>query len=157
MHILIAERDINGRRMLSRILTMEGYQVCVAGSGSHAISLLREAKPSMVLMNVFQCMQISGATPTGKMTVRHYGEPDPVLLVTCSARDEKLEDFMSVAGPCGDSPFDFLPPKVKSSMMDRIQQMCGALRQCSRLPAADGGFNWQNFITLMERNPSLDI
>ncbi len=157
MHILIAERDINGRQMLSRILKMKGYQVSTAVSGSHAMSLLRDEKPSMVLMNVFQCMQISGATQAGKITVRHCGEPDPVPLLTCAEDGEKLEEFMSARGPCEGSPFDLLPPRAKSSMTDRILQMCCALRQSSRLSNSEGGFNWQNFITLMERSPSLDI
>ncbi len=54
MHILIAEINLNGRRMLDRILKMEGYEVSVAESGNHARNLLQEARPDIVLMNVFQ-------------------------------------------------------------------------------------------------------
>lgn len=156
MNILIAERDVHGRRMLSRILAMEGYEVSVAGSGSHAMSLLREVKPSIILMNVFQCMHGSMTAPPGKVTVRRYGKPAPVLLVTCTEAEEKLEEFMAAPGVCG-APFDSLPPKMKSNVMNKIQEMCCALRQCSRLPSADGSFNGQSFVTLMERSPSLEM
>lgn len=155
MYILIAERDINGRRMLNRILTMEGYQVAVATSGDDALRLLNDVKPSIVLMNVFQCMGLSGGSPGGKMTVRHCGGSVPALLATCSEKDVALENFMTAPDLSGESAFDFLPPKVKSAMMERIQQMCAALRQCGRLPAADGGCNRQDFVTLMERSSSL--
>lgn len=157
MHILIAEKNIDGRRMLSRILKMEGYEVSVAESGSQAVNLLEEVRPSIVLMNVFQCMYSSDAKPAGKISVSHYFDAlTPVLLVACSRGGEKLAEFMSPNNQYCDVSFDLLPAKVKSDIMDRIQQMCGALKQSSRIPHPEGGFNWQRFAALMGWSPALE-
>jgi len=156
MHILIAEKNLNGRRMLNQILKMEGYEVSIAESGSHALSLLQEDRPDIVLMNVFQCMDSSGEASAGKVRVRHYEEgSSQALLVTCSKDDVKLAEFMSPDNPYCTAAFDLLPPKVKSGIMDRIQQMCSALQQSSRFSPPEGGFNWQRFSMLMERGPKL--
>jgi len=154
MHILIAEKNLNGRRMLNRILKMEGYQVSLAESGSHALNLLTEASPDIVLMNVFQCM----STPAGNIRVSPYFDAStPVLLVTCSSGGENLAEFMSANDLYCDAAFDLLPVKVKSGIMDRIQQMCGALKQSSRASSPEEGFNWQRFSTLMDRGATLEI
>jgi len=151
MNILIAEQNLNGRRMLSRILKMEGYQVSLAESGSHALNLLHEASPDIVLMNVFQCMHSSGAAPAGGISVsRYFDASTPVLLVTCSRGGENLAEFMSPNDRYCDTAFDLLPIKVKSGIMDRIQQMCGALKQSSRASSPEEGFNWQRFSLLMD-------
>jgi response regulator RpfG family c-di-GMP phosphodiesterase len=158
MHILIAEKDSTGRRMLSRILKMEGYEVSVAESGDHAMNLLSEARPDIVLMNVFQCMYSSGAAPTGKISVRHYDEESkPVLLGACNRGGENLAEFMSPNNQYCDAAFDLMPAKVKGDIMDKIQQMCGALRQSRCLPLPEGGFNWQRFNKLMDRSPTLEM
>lgn len=157
VHILIAEKDANGRRMLNRILKMEGYQVSVAESGSHAVDLLKAARPHIVLVNVFHCMYSSDMAPAGKINVSHYdGGPKPVLLVTCGAGGGDLSEFMSEKNQHCDAAFDLLPAKVKSAIMDRIQQLCSALRQCSRAQPPEEGFNWQHFTRLMDWAPALE-
>lgn len=150
MRILIAEKDSNGRRMLNRILKMEGYRVSVAESGSHAVELLNEVQPNIVLMNVFQCIHLSGAAPTGKITVRHYGDSKSMLLVTCGAGCEDLNKFMATKNQHCDAAFDLLPTKVKSGIMDRIQQLCNVLTLCSRMSPPEAEFNWQRFNRLMD-------
>ena len=157
MHILIAEKNPNGRRMLNQILKMENYEVSVAESGSHAVDLLKEAGPDVVLLNVFPCMYTPDEAPLGKINVRRLGEQDgastPALLVTCSGGSDDLAGFMSADNQYCDAAFDLLPAKVKSTMMDRIQQMCSALKQSSRMSASGGDFDWQRFSTLMDWNP----
>lgn len=156
MHILIAEKDSNGRRMLNQMLKMEGYQVSVAESGSHALDLLKEGCPDIVLMNVFQCLQSSGALPTGKITALNGDESKPVLLVTCGAGCEDVSEFMATKNQYCDALFDLLPTRVKSGIMDRIQQLCSALRQCSRMSSLEAGFNWKRFNRLMNWGPTLE-
>lgn len=149
MHIIIAEKDSNGRNLLNKVLKMDGYEVFIAESGSHALDLLKETPANIVLMNVFQCLYSPDVAQERKLTVRQFEASRPVLLVTCAGSDEALEDFTSQE--CGDAAFDFLPPKVKSGIMDRIQQMCSALKQSSRLSnRVDEDFNWQRFTLLMD-------
>jgi hypothetical protein len=156
MRILIAEKDSNGRRILNQMLKMEGYQVSVAESGSHAMNLLKEVGPDIVLMNVFQCIHSSDAAPSGKITVLNDDGSKPLLLVSCGAGCEDLSEFMATKNQHCDAAFDFLPTKVKSGIMDRIQQLCGALRQCSRASPPEVGFNWKRFNRLMGLSPALE-
>jgi CheY-like chemotaxis protein len=158
MHILIAEKNLNGRRILNRILKMEGYEVAIAESGSQALDLLKKIRPDMVLMNVFQCMYSSNdAAQAGKISVKRCDEePMPVLLVTCSRGGDNLAEFMSSNDPYCDAAFDLLPAKVKSDIMNKIQQLCAALRLCSRFSSPEAGFNWQRFSSLMDWSPELE-
>jgi CheY-like chemotaxis protein len=157
MHVLIAEKNLNGRGMLNRILKMEGYEVSVAESGNHAMDLMNlqgAARPGIVLLNVFQCIHPSGMAPAGKISIDHYGEAStPVLTVICSRSGETLADFMSPHNQYCDDTYDLLSSKVKSGMIDRVQQMCGALGYVSRYPSPEGGFNWQRFNMLMDMEP----
>lgn len=145
MHIIIAEKDTNGRNMLIRILKMEGYEISIAESGCHVIDLLKDARSNIVLMNVFQCMYSPDA-PGRELTVRQFDASKPTLLVTCDGGDVELDDFM--LPECCDTTFDLLPTKVKSGIMDRVQQMCGALKQSKRYP--DDEFNQMRFSLLMK-------
>ena len=158
MHILIAEKNINGRRMLSRILKMEGYEVSIAESGSQALNLLKEVNPNIVLMNMFQCMHSPDGASAGKIRISHYPDaPTPVMLVTCSRGGESLADFMSHNNQYCDAAFDLLPAKVKSGIMNKIQQLCAALRLCNRISSPETGFNWQRFSRLMDWSPALEM
>ena len=158
MHILIAEKNLNGRRMLNRILKMEGYRVSIAESGSHAMNLLKETSPDIVLMNVFQCMHSSDAAPAGKISVSHHVDVSkPMLLVTCSRGGENLAEFMSPNDQYCDVAFDLLPVKVKNGVIDRIQDMCCALKKSSHFSPSEKSFNWQQFSMLMGWGPTLEM
>jgi len=158
MHILIAEKNLHGRRVLSRILKMEGYKVSIAESGSHAQNLLVDNRPDIVLMNLFQCLHTSDKAPAGDIKVRHYeGDSTPMLLVTCGKGGENLSEFMSPNNQYCDAAFDLLPAEVKSGIMDKIQQMCSALKQSKRLLSPEGGFNWQRFYRLMGWSHTLEM
>ena len=157
MHILIAEKDSNGRRILNRMLEMEGYQVSVAESGSHAMNLLKEFGPDIVLMNVFQCIHSSGASTAGEISASLYSDGSrPALLVTCSRGGKNLSKFMSPNSQYCEVAFDLLPSKVKSGIMDTIQQMCDALKQSIRMSLPDEGFNWRRFSLLMGWGAALE-
>lgn len=157
MHILIAEKSLIGRRILSRLLKLEGHEVSIAESGSHALHLLKETRPEIVLLNVFQCMYSSDETQPGKISVSVSDSGDeamPVVLVTSSRGGSNLAEFMSPNNQYCEAAFDLLPTKVKSGIMDRIQQMCSALKQSSRFSLPEERFNWQRFSVLMGWTPT---
>lgn len=144
MHIVIAEKDVNGRGMLERVLKMAGHDVSIARSGAHIVDALKASQTNIVLLNVFQCM----SSLEGKeraLTIHPIDAPGPALLVSCGGQ-MALDDFMALEY-C-DSAFDNLPAELKSEIIDRIQQMCSALRQSCRHP--DDEFNWRRFSLLME-------
>jgi len=149
MHIIITEKDVNGRNMLNRILKMEGHEVSIAESSGHVIDLLKGAGTNVVLMDIFQCMYSSGVELERKLTVRQIDTPKLVLMVTCGGSAEEAGELMSLEKACGDIAFDLLPTKMKSGIMDSIQQICRALRLSSRKSFSGEDFNWRRFTLLM--------
>lgn len=150
MHILIADKNLNGRHILSRALEMAGYKVSVAESGKHAISLLKAVDFDIVLMNVFQCMPSSDTTLAWKIAIKYYDESKPVMVVSCGPRCDDLNEFMTPKNQHCDAAFDLLPAKIKSKMLDKIQQLYCALRQCNSMPPPETDFSWEYFNRLMD-------
>lgn len=145
MHIVIAEKDVNGRGMLERVLKMAGHDISIAKSGGHVADALKTAQTNIVLLNVFQCLSSSEGEERN-LTIHRIDSPHTALLVSCGGGLADLDEFMALE--CCDSAFDDLPTKVKSDIMDRIQQMCSALEQSCRHPNDE--FNWRRFSLLME-------
>ncbi len=145
MHLVIAEKDVTGRGMLERVLKMAGHDISLAKSGSHVIDALKVAQTNIVLLNVFQCLSSSEGGGRN-LTIHQIAAPQTALLVSCGGGLAELDGFMAL--DCCDSAFDDLPAKVKSDIMDRIQQMCGALKHSCRHPNDE--FNWRRFSLLME-------
>jgi len=156
MQILVAEKNLNGRRILNRILKMEGHAVSVAESGDQALDMLKETQPDIVLLNVFQCMYASDVAQADKISVRHQGEgAAALLLVTCSRGGGNLAEFMTPDNRYCDEAFELLSAQLKNAVMYKIQQLCAALRLCSHTFSPETGFNWQLFSNLMNWNPTL--
>ena len=147
MHIILAEKYLDGRKVLNRILENEGYEVSIAKSGSHAITLLKEGRTNIVLMNVFHCMYSSEVEP--KLTIRKIDASSPALLVTCSSSDESLNGLLSSANLCSGTAFELPPATEKNTNVNRILQMCNALSQCRQLSPPDPDFDWRRFSRLM--------
>ena len=51
--VLVAEDDVKMRAVLSRFLSLQGYEVIEAADGREAISLARERAPDIVLLDIF--------------------------------------------------------------------------------------------------------
>jgi len=83
MHIIIAEKDTDGQKILRRILKTDGYEVSIAETGNHVVGLLKEPHINIVLMNVFQYMYSSDAVPEQKLNIRKIKAANQALLVTC--------------------------------------------------------------------------
>jgi CheY-like chemotaxis protein len=147
MHIIIAEKNVDGRNMLHRLLKTEGYKVSIAESGSHALTLLKKGHTNIVLMNVFDRMCSSDAEP--KLAIRQFGADNPALLVTDGVEVPQLDEFESFGNLCCATVLELQQAKRKNSEASWVLQMCSALRQ-SRLPSRPlGDFNWKRFNLLM--------
>src|SRR5512146_2532856 len=94
MRILVAEKDQNGRRLLDQMLRMDGHEVYVAEEGEHAMSLLQEVKPDVVLMNMFRSLH-SERQPVGQISVHCQEEITPVVFMTSSGTCDVLGNFMA--------------------------------------------------------------
>jgi DNA-binding NarL/FixJ family response regulator len=149
VHIIILDKSIEGRKMLNRILTADGYEVSHAESGSRAIDLLKETRTNIVLMNVSQCLCSSNGDPERSLTIRQLEASNSTLLVTCGVNDEELYEFISPENLCHSPALELPPTKIKSSSINRILQLCSALRQSRYLSHPDEDFNWRRFSLLM--------
>ena len=84
--ILIIEDDQNMLQLLSRILESEGYCVVLAQDGVSGMSLLREVKPDLVLLDIMM------PGPDGYMileSIRQHSNV-PVIMVTAKREKEAL-------------------------------------------------------------------
>lgn len=85
--ILVIEDDPDMLRLLERILQSEGYQVALATNGNYGMTLLREATPDLVLLDIMM------PGPDGYMTLGSIRECSniPVIMVTAKREIEALQ------------------------------------------------------------------
>ena len=149
MHIIILDKSVEGRKTLNRILKADGYEVSLAESGTRALDLLKEARTNIVLMNIFQCLCSSGGACEQNLAIHQFAASNPTLLVTCGVNDEELYEFISPENPCRSPAWEVPPTKINSSGINRVLQLCSALRQSRYLSYPDEDFNWRRFSLLM--------
>lgn len=149
MRIIVAEKDQNGRSFLNRMLRLEGHEVIIADCGKQVVSLLKEIRPDMVLMNVFQSLH-AGKPPVGKISVGCTEGDMPVVFVNCIGECEQLGKFVAEENDPYETLFDRLPAKVKISAMERIQHLCSTLSRYKRLSESNKSFNWHQAIQNIE-------
>jgi hypothetical protein len=135
--------------MLNRELKKDGYEISIAESGSHVLDLLKETRTNIVLMNVYQCLCSSNGEAERGLTIRQFETANLALLVTCGISEEELVEFIPPENLSCDPALELLPTKVKSSSMNRILQLCSALRQSRYLSHPDEKLNWHRFSLLM--------
>ncbi|MDO8991063.1 MAG: hypothetical protein Q7U91_15675 [Sideroxyarcus sp.] len=148
MQIILVEKYLYGREILARLLKSDGYAVSIAKSAKHAITLLKETHGSIVLMNVFHCMYSAEVEP--KLTIRRIEIPEPALFVTCGSCNDGLEELEFAVQPCSDIALDIPSTAATDSDMNRILQLCSALRLSKHLSQSEDDFNWPYFTLLMQ-------
>jgi len=90
--ILVIEDEPDMLQLLERILTSEGYRVILAVDGVYGMTLLREAKPDLVLLDIMM------PGPDGYMTlgsIRQYSNV-PVIMVTAKRDIESLQKTLTL-------------------------------------------------------------
>ena len=90
--ILVIEDHQDMLRLFGRILESEGYRVILATDGVYGMTLLREAKPVLVLLDIIM------PGPDGYMTlgsIRQYSNV-PVIMVTARRETEALQKALDL-------------------------------------------------------------
>lgn len=90
--ILVIEDEQDMLLLLKRILESEGYRVILATDGVYGMTLLREAKPDLVLLDIMM------PGPDGYMTlgsIRQYSNV-PVIMVTARRETEALQKALDL-------------------------------------------------------------
>ncbi|MEN6585729.1 MAG: hypothetical protein ABFE02_06730 [Sulfuricella sp.] len=131
MRILVAEKDRNGRRLLDQILKMEGHEVFTADDGEHAMNIMMQFRPDMVLMNIFDSLQVAGL-PARQTTSPDFGGMAPVVFMTPGGAGNFLSGFMGEENATNNI-FDQLPAHSKIGAIEYIQHLCGAMSRCHKL------------------------
>lgn len=90
--ILVIEDEQDMLLLLRRILEAEGYRVILATDGVYGMTLLREAKPDLVLLDIMM------PGPNGFMvldSIRKYSDV-PVIMVTAKRDIESLQKTLAL-------------------------------------------------------------
>ena len=90
--ILVIEDEQDMLLLLRRILESEGYRVILATDGVYGMTLLREAKPNLVLLDIMM------PDPDGYVTlasIRQYSNV-PVIMVTAKREIEALQKALDL-------------------------------------------------------------
>jgi len=85
--ILVIEDDQDMLQLFKRILEPEGYRVILSVDGTYGMTLLKDTKPDLVLLDIMM------PGPDGFMTlnsIRQYSNV-PVIMVTAKRETETLQ------------------------------------------------------------------
>jgi len=82
--ILIVEDDPKSRRLVSDLLTYEGYEVVEAAAGDEGVRLAKALKPALILMDV-RLPGMDGIAALGALRAEQTTRCIPVVAVTASA------------------------------------------------------------------------
>jgi len=90
--ILVIEDEQDMLQLLRRILESEGYRVILATDGVYGMTLLREAKPDLVLLDIMM------PSPDGYMTLDSIRQCSnvPVIMVTAKRETEALQKALDL-------------------------------------------------------------
>ena len=122
-HILIADDDEATRNHLAALLESHGMQVFKATDGQHAVSLVRERRMDLVLLDVVMpglsgldsCRLIKGITTDGFLPV--------VLLTACSDTDSRVSGLRIGADDYVSKPFDERELLARVQNLLRVKRM----------------------------------
>jgi DNA-binding response OmpR family regulator len=90
-HILLVEDDPRLAEFVSQELTLEGYQVTIANNGVEGLSIARESKPDLLILD-WMLPGISGLDVC--MRLRRTGIQVPIIMLT--AKDEIPDRVMGL-------------------------------------------------------------
>lgn len=126
MRIVIAEKDQTGRRLLAQLLRMEGHDVLLIEAGGDARELMKQYRPEMVLLNMFNASRSEGPS-LGKSDLSEEDFLSPVVMMASMRPCEKMYTFMGIGENNEADAFDRLPANAKIGTMDHVQRICEVL------------------------------
>ena len=114
--VLYIEDDIDSRRLVSRVLTTHGYEVVLAADGLEGVTLARESRPQLVLMDI-NLPNLDGRVVTTRLRSLVDLEDIPIVALTANTSSGNRE--LALAAGCTGfltKPIDvdLLPTQVAS-------------------------------------------
>ncbi|UCG79513.1 MAG: sigma-54-dependent Fis family transcriptional regulator [Nitrospirota bacterium] len=114
--ILIVDDEEQQRDILRTILSEEGYEVNVAGSGEEAIEMLNELNPSLVISDL-KMPGMSGLDLIDKIMESYSDDPPTILIMTAFGTIDSAVDAIKKGA------FDYLSkPLDKEALILKVKQ-----------------------------------
>ena len=117
--ILIAEDNVTNRLLLSKILTMDGFELREAVNGAEAIAIWRDWQPDLILMDLRMPI-LDGLDATRMIKADPQGQKTVVIALTASAFTNQRQTFFSVG--CDDF---ICKPFQQQELFEKISQHVG--------------------------------
>jgi CheY-like chemotaxis protein len=92
--ILIVEDDPLMSRMYQKIFTFENYEVVMAGDGQEGLDKAREAKPTLILLDVMM-PKLNGLQVLEKLKEDPATKATPVIMLTNLAGQQDAETALA--------------------------------------------------------------
>ncbi len=117
--ILIAEDNVTNRLLLSKILTMEGFELREAVNGAEAIAIWRDWHPHLILMDLRMPI-LDGLDATRLIKAEPQGQNTVIIALTASAFANQRQTFFAVG--CDDF---ICKPFEQPELFEKISQHLG--------------------------------
>jgi cyclic di-GMP phosphodiesterase len=122
VRILIVDDERQNRDLLVRLLSREGYGTLTASNGEEALSLVAEAPPDLVLLDV-QMPGISGMEVCRRLKEDSATRLTPVVLVTgLRDREHRIQGILVGADDFVSKPFDFEELRARVRSLLRLKR-----------------------------------
>lgn len=118
--VLIVEDNFDTRKMFRDLLEVHGFQTFCAANGSDALSLAKEHRPDLILMDVKLDGRVSGVDAVVQIRSDHRLKGIPVVAVTAFAMRGDEERMI-------DAGFDGYLPKPVSidDFLGKVEEFTG--------------------------------
>ena len=90
--IMIADDDIEIRRMVSRALELEGFEVAIASDGKSALTLLKKSNPVLAILDIM----MPGLTGFEVVESIRQTSQIPVIMLTARSEVASLKKALSL-------------------------------------------------------------
>lgn len=111
--ILYVEDNFQNKRLVRKILTAKGYEVLEADNGEAGVSMAKESKPDLILMDI-SIPGIDGIEATRLIKENPDTHHIPVIALTANAMRGDRERFL--AAGCD----DYLPKPISTPDLLRV-------------------------------------
>jgi len=111
--VLVVEDDMDNRRIVVKVLSVEGYQVIEAIDGVEALARVREEQPDLILMDL-ALPNLDGWEATRQLKLDPATRSIPVVALTAFAM--RGDEEQARAAGCD----DYLPKPVRPAAIREI-------------------------------------
>lgn len=94
LKILVVEDNLMNKVLVKEVLTLNGYEIIEAGTGTAALKAFAVARPDMVLMDI-QLPEMDGVTAMRVIKSDEKNRKIPVIALTASAMKGEEEKILN--------------------------------------------------------------